>query len=110
MSGYEHSSAGSLYTYDTNEDSGYDAFDTAFSAWGYMEDQSNIANKYQQSPIALRSIATPLSFELLVGNVKLSIVGEQQLLADPSSRLNVIVHIRLLEHVRYVKESTLFDG
>jgi len=53
MSGYEHSSAGSLYTYDTNEDPGYDAFDTAFSAWSYMEDQPNILNKYQQSPIGM---------------------------------------------------------
>jgi len=51
MSGYEHSSAGSLYTYDTTDNFGNEAFDTAFSAWGYMEDQPNIANRYQQSPI-----------------------------------------------------------
>ncbi|KAI4642568.1 uncharacterized protein J4E79_011450 [Alternaria viburni] len=95
MNGYEHSSAGSLYTCDTTDDFGNEAFDTAFSAWGYMEDQPSIANKYQQSPIgmlrdsatssstmadrehhtpALRFIATPLRFELLVGSVKLSIV------------------------------------
>jgi len=59
---------------------------------------------------ALRFTATPLCFELLVGNIKLSILGEQQLLADPSSRLNVIVHIGLFEYFRHVKESTLFHG
>jgi len=53
MSGYEQSSAGSLYTHDINEDYSYDAFDTAFSAWSYMEDQPSIANKYQQSPIGM---------------------------------------------------------
>ena len=53
MSGYEHSSAGSLYTYDTTDDFGNEAFDTAFSAWGYVQDQPNITNKYQQSHIGM---------------------------------------------------------
>jgi len=57
-----------------------------------------MADRKHRTP-ALRFIATPLRFELLIGNVKLSILGEQQLLADPTSRLNVIVHIRLFEHI-----------
>ena len=50
MSGYEHSGAGSLYTHDATDDFGNEAFDTAFLAWGYIEDQPSIANQYQQSP------------------------------------------------------------
>jgi hypothetical protein len=65
---------------------------------------------YKHCTSTIYLVATPLGFKLFVDAIKLSIVKEQQLLAYSSTRLNVIIRIRLLAHFRYVKESTSVVG
>jgi hypothetical protein len=51
MSGYEYSSAGSQYTYDTIEASDYEAFEAPYPTWDYTQNQFNSPISHEQSPI-----------------------------------------------------------